>query len=144
MWEIVRGLVAAESTILLTTQYLDEADQLADRIAVLDGGTIVAEGTPAELKRLVPGGRIQLEFDDTAAWIAEPRSPPRRSMRVAKVDIPHDGRLGSLGDHGSARPGRHRRARFSASTPPTSTMCFSRSRGIPRRPHRAQMMPRRR
>ena len=64
MWEIVRELVAAGTTILLTTQYLDEADELASRIAVLDQGHIVAEGTPTELKRLVPGGRIRLEFGD--------------------------------------------------------------------------------
>ncbi len=64
MWDIVRGLVADGTTVLLTTQYLDEADQLADRIAVLDDGRIVAEGTPAELKRLVPGGHLELRFGD--------------------------------------------------------------------------------
>ncbi len=50
MWDIVRQLVADGTTLLLTTQYLDEADQLADRIAVIDGGKVIAEGTPAELK----------------------------------------------------------------------------------------------
>ncbi|MFE6054313.1 ATP-binding cassette domain-containing protein [Kitasatospora sp. NPDC056446] len=66
MWEIIRGLVADHGvTIFLTTQYLDEADQLADRIAVLDGGRIVAEGTAEELKRIVPGGLIRLRFADT-------------------------------------------------------------------------------
>ncbi|HCC38781.1 MAG TPA: ABC transporter, partial [Arthrobacter bacterium] len=54
-------------TIFLTTQYLDEADQLAGGIAVLDQGRIVAEGTPAELKRLVPGGHIRLTFGDLTA-----------------------------------------------------------------------------
>ncbi|WP_426511725.1 ABC transporter ATP-binding protein [Dactylosporangium sp. McL0621] len=70
MWEVVRELVAGGVTILLTTQYLEEADQLAGRIAVLDGGRIVAEGTPDELKRLVPGGHVTLRFagaDDLAA-----------------------------------------------------------------------------
>ena len=67
MWDIVRGLVADGTTVLLTTQYLDEADELANRIAVLDGGRIVAEGTPAELKRLVPGGHIELRFNDLAS-----------------------------------------------------------------------------
>ncbi|MET8773939.1 ATP-binding cassette domain-containing protein [Nocardia sp. NPDC004654] len=63
MWEIIRALVDDYSvTVFLTTQYLEEADQLADRIAVLDGGRIVAEGTAAELKKLVPGGHIRLEF----------------------------------------------------------------------------------
>ncbi|MEY9927258.1 ABC-2 type transport system ATP-binding protein [Catenulispora sp. GP43] len=64
LWAIVRELVADGVTILLTTQYLEEADQLADRIAVLDGGRIVAEGTAAELKRLIPGGHITLRFAD--------------------------------------------------------------------------------
>jgi ABC-2 type transport system ATP-binding protein len=66
LWQQVRELVATGVTIFLTTQYLEEADQLADRIALLDGGRIVAEGTPAELKRLVPGGHIRLTFDDPA------------------------------------------------------------------------------
>ena len=66
MWDIVRDLVADGVTILLTTQYLEEADRLASRIALLDGGRIVAQGTPAELKRLVPGGSVRLEFGDVA------------------------------------------------------------------------------
>ncbi|RSM82615.1 daunorubicin resistance protein DrrA family ABC transporter ATP-binding protein [Kibdelosporangium aridum] len=64
MWQIVRELVTSGVTIFLTTQYLDEADQLADRIAVLDHGRIMAEGTPAGLKRLIPGGHILLRFHD--------------------------------------------------------------------------------
>ena len=64
MWQIVRELVADGVTILLTTQYLEEADRLASRIALLDHGRIVAEGTPSELKRLVPGGSVRLEFPD--------------------------------------------------------------------------------
>jgi ABC-2 type transport system ATP-binding protein len=67
MWDIVRDLVAGGVTVLLTTQYLEEADRLASRIALLDGGRVVAEGTPAELKRLVPGGSVRLEFADVAA-----------------------------------------------------------------------------
>jgi ABC-2 type transport system ATP-binding protein len=61
MWEIIRDLVSGGVTIFLTTQYLEEADQLADRIAVLDRGTLVAEGTAEELKRLVPGGASDLD-----------------------------------------------------------------------------------
>ena len=60
MWDIVRELVAEGTTLLLTTQYLDEADQLADRIAVIDGGRAIAEGTPAELKASVGGQRVLL------------------------------------------------------------------------------------
>ncbi len=73
MWQIVRDLVADGVTIFLTTQYLDEADQLADRIALLDHGKLVAEGSPAELKRLVPGGHIQLQFADAAGLDAAAR-----------------------------------------------------------------------
>ena len=67
MWQIVRKLVSEGVTIFLTTQYLDEADELADRVALLDGGRIVAEGTPAELKRLIPGGHVTLQFADAGA-----------------------------------------------------------------------------
>jgi ABC-2 type transport system ATP-binding protein len=73
MWDIVRGLVAGGTTLLLTTQYLDEADQLAGRIAVIDGGKVIAEGTPAELKSSVGGQRIALTLAagaDTQAAIS--------------------------------------------------------------------------
>lgn len=66
MWQIIRDLVAGGVTIFLTTQYLDEADELADRIGVLDHGKIAAEGSAAELKRMVPGGHITLRFTDPA------------------------------------------------------------------------------
>ncbi|MGV9777051.1 ATP-binding cassette domain-containing protein [Streptosporangium sp. NPDC003464] len=65
MWQIVRELVASGVTIFLTTQYLEEADELADRIALLDHGRLIAEGTAEELKRLIPGGHIELTFADT-------------------------------------------------------------------------------
>ncbi|MFH5229485.1 ATP-binding cassette domain-containing protein [Antrihabitans spumae] len=64
MWQIIRALVADGVTIFLTTQYLEEADQLADRIALLDHGKLVARGTADELKRLIPGGHINLGFID--------------------------------------------------------------------------------
>ncbi|MGW8064904.1 ATP-binding cassette domain-containing protein [Streptomyces ziwulingensis] len=68
MWQVVRDLVSDGVTVFLTTQYLEEADELADRIAVLDGGRIAAEGTADELKRLVPGGHVRLRFTDPAAY----------------------------------------------------------------------------
>ena len=64
MWEIIRQLVADGVTIFLTTQYLDEADRLADRIAVLDQGHLVAQGTPGELKRQIPGSHVRFRFAD--------------------------------------------------------------------------------
>jgi ABC-2 type transport system ATP-binding protein len=67
MWQIIRELVRDGVTVLLTTQYLEEADQLADRIAMLDHGRIVAEGTPEELKRRMPGAHIRLLFADAAS-----------------------------------------------------------------------------
>lgn len=100
MWRVVRELAAAGTTILLTTQYLDEADELAGRIAVLDHGVIVAEGTPAELKRLVPGGRIRLEFDDPtvlrAAAVALGSGEPDDDTLA--LEVPSDGSLASLRD----------------------------------------------
>jgi ABC-2 type transport system ATP-binding protein len=62
MWDSIRELVAGGVTIFLTTQYLDEADELADQIAVLDHGRIVAQGTPGELKGRVPGGHVRLQL----------------------------------------------------------------------------------
>jgi ABC-2 type transport system ATP-binding protein len=68
MWGIIRELVADGVTVFLTTQYLEEADELADRIAVLNNGKIAAEGTAEELKRLIPGGHVRLRFTDPAAY----------------------------------------------------------------------------
>jgi ABC-2 type transport system ATP-binding protein len=70
LWDEVRALVAAGTTILLTTQYLEEADRLADRVAVLDGGHIVAEGTPDELKSTHDAGSL----DDVFLRLTEPTS----------------------------------------------------------------------
>jgi len=68
LWQIVTGLAASGVTVFLTTQYLEEADRLADRIAVLDGGRVVADGTPAQLKRQVGTQRLDLEVADAAAF----------------------------------------------------------------------------
>jgi ABC-2 type transport system ATP-binding protein len=64
MWDIVRQLVADGTTLLLTTQYLDEADVLASRVAVIDGGKVIAEGAPAELKASVGGQRLLITLAD--------------------------------------------------------------------------------
>lgn len=68
MWEIVKELTATGVTVLLTTQYLEEADQLADKIALLDGGKVIAEGTPENLKRQVGGEMVEFSFRDQEAW----------------------------------------------------------------------------
>jgi len=70
MWDIIRELVTDGVTVVLTTQYLDEADELAHRIGILDGGRIVAEGSPNELKRRLPGGHVELRFSDHDAMDA--------------------------------------------------------------------------
>ncbi|MEV6028208.1 ATP-binding cassette domain-containing protein [Streptomyces sp. NPDC052036] len=67
-YDMVRSLVAGGTTVFLTTQYLEEADQLADRIAVLDGGRIVAEGTADELKARIPGSHVRLRFTESAEY----------------------------------------------------------------------------
>ena len=98
MWQIIRELVKDGVTILLTTQYLEEADQLADQIAVLDHGRIVAEGTPAELKRRIPGGHIQLQFAEPDALRAAagliPNALPDDDQLI--LQIPGDGSVASL------------------------------------------------
>jgi ABC-2 type transport system ATP-binding protein len=98
MWDIIRDLAANGVTIFLTTQYLDEADQLADRIAVLDGGRLVAQGTPDELKRHVPGGHLRLRFADPTA-LRRATSALRDSTPdddALALRVPTDGTVASL------------------------------------------------
>lgn len=98
MWDIVRELVADGVTIFLTTQYLEEADQLADRIAVLDQGRLVADGTPADLKQLVPGGHVRLRFADIDELSSAARSltDSTRDDETLTLQVPGDGSIPSL------------------------------------------------
>jgi ABC-2 type transport system ATP-binding protein len=93
MWRIIRELVTGGVTVFLTTQYLDEADELADRIAVLNNGRIAAEGTADELKRLIPGGHIRLRFTDPAAYesAALALGTVTRDDEALALQIPSDG-----------------------------------------------------
>ncbi|MGW0856748.1 ATP-binding cassette domain-containing protein [Streptomyces sp. NPDC002690] len=98
MWQIVKELVDEGTTIFLTTQMLDEADHIADEIALLDGGKLVASGSPADLKKLVPGGYVTLSFADprsldAALGILGDLKCDREQL---SVDVPNDGGLAAL------------------------------------------------
>ncbi len=98
MWQSIRDLVAGGVTVFLTTQYLEEADELADRIALLDHGSLVAEGTPEELKRRIPGGHISLQFADAAGLesAAHAVGEAVRDDEALTLQVPSDGSLRSL------------------------------------------------
>ncbi|MBU6533922.1 ATP-binding cassette domain-containing protein [Streptomyces mayonensis] len=93
MWQIIRELVTDGVTVFLTTQYLEEADELADRVAVLNNGRIAAEGTPGELKRLVPGGHVRLRFTAPDAYRAAAAALPESTRDDADLtlQVPGDG-----------------------------------------------------
>ncbi len=100
MWEIVRELVKEGTTVFLTTQYLDEADHLADRVAILDGGRLVAQGTPAELKARGPGGHIDLTFTDHGAYHAAAGvlGAPARDEDSLALQVATDGDVANVRD----------------------------------------------
>jgi len=98
MWDIIRELVADGVTIFLTTQYLEEADRLADRIAVLDRGHLVAQGTPSDLKRQVPGSHVRFRFTDVLELDAAARvlAGATRDDEDLTLRVPSDGGVKSL------------------------------------------------
>jgi ABC-2 type transport system ATP-binding protein len=98
MWEIIRDLVDRGMTIFLTTQDLAEADELADRIGLLEHGKIVARGTPDELKRRIPGGHIRLQFGDAVGLHSAARAlgDGQADEDALTLQIPYDGSVRSL------------------------------------------------
>ena len=99
MWDIIRQLVADGVTIFLTTQYLEEADRLADRIAVLDQGQLVAQGTPVELKRQLPGSHVRLRFasdPELGAALRLLTGASREDEDDLVVRVPSDGGAASV------------------------------------------------
>ena len=95
MWQVIAGLAGSGVTVFLTTQYLEEADRLADRIAVLDGGRLVAEGTAAELKRRIGAQRLDLTCLTEAAWAEVTARCGKRAVHLDRatltVGVPTDG-----------------------------------------------------
>ena len=98
MWQLIRELVAAGVTIFLTTQYLEEADELADQVAVLDHGRLIAEGAPETLKRRIPGGHIRLQFADQEGLESAARAleASARDDDALTLEVPSDGGVRSL------------------------------------------------
>jgi ABC-2 type transport system ATP-binding protein len=101
MWRTIRQLVGDGTTVFLTTQYLEEADHLADQIAILHGGRIVAGGTPEELKAMVPTGVVELDFDEEAQLAAAQRALGDRhpaSRADSKLMVATTGSVAEMAD----------------------------------------------
>jgi len=99
MWQIVKDLTKSGVTVFLTTQYLEEADQLADQIALLDHGTLIAQGTPDQLKRMTPGGHIRLRFTDAGALgkaQALLARPAKADAEALTLEVPTGGSVPEL------------------------------------------------
>jgi ABC-2 type transport system ATP-binding protein len=98
MWQLIRELVAGGVTIFLTTQYLEEADELADQVALLDHGRLIAEGSPDALKRRIPGGHVRLQFADPDALESAARAleVSARDDEALTLQVPSDGGVRSL------------------------------------------------
>ncbi|MEP7288746.1 MAG: ATP-binding cassette domain-containing protein [Chloroflexota bacterium] len=98
MWQLITELAANGVTVFLTTQYLEEADRLANRIAVLDKGKLVAEGSPADLKRRISGGHVELQFADVAGLDKAVQSlgSAIRDDNALTVRVPSNGSIGAL------------------------------------------------
>jgi ABC-2 type transport system ATP-binding protein len=101
MWETIRELAEKGTTIFLTTQYLEEADRLADQIAILHGGRVVAGGTPSELKTMVPSGLVELDFaeDNDLAAAQQALANGHELSRVdSKLVVASDGSVADMAD----------------------------------------------
>jgi ABC-2 type transport system ATP-binding protein len=98
VWEIVESLVDDGTSVFLTTQYLEEADKLADRVAILDDGRLVAEGSAQELKQRIPGGHIDIQFADAEARLVagEALGMSVTDQNSPSLQIPTDGNVATL------------------------------------------------
>ena len=117
LWNVIADLAGAGVTVFLTTQYLEEADRLAGQVAVLNGGTIVAEGTPASLKQQVAGQRLEIEFVDAAAYETAVSALGLNLLRSdfgeRSISVPTDGSAGHVRSMlDEIDPGRTLVARF--------------------------------
>ena len=136
VWEAVRSPAADGTTVLLTTQYLDEADQLAGRVAVMEAGKVIADGTPDELKREVGGDQLEVvveESADEAAHLEQARDavarhssgPPHVDREQRRVSAPVDDRVAAMAECCATCRSTRWPSRTSPCASPPSTTCSS-------------------